>query len=101
MCYNEQHVMDVEIELTGVARAIARSRRVPLQLKDGATYRDVVRGLGERVPELIGVVIQASGDELLNANVLGASEEELVFPDQMDDLVKNNRLILLSIIVGG
>jgi len=93
--------MDVEIELTGVARAIARARQVPLRLKEGATYRDVVRGLGETVPELIGVVIQPSGDELLNANLLGSSEEELVFPDQMDDPVKKHRLILLSIIVGG
>jgi hypothetical protein len=93
--------MDVEIELTGVARAIARSRQVPLRLKENATYRDAVRSLGEKVPDLIGVVIQPSGDELLNANVLGASEDELVFPDQMDDPVRSSHLILLSIIVGG
>jgi hypothetical protein len=93
--------MDVEVELTGVARAIARSRQVSLQLLEGATYRDVVCALGKAVPELIGVVIQPSGDDLLNANVLGSSEEDLVFPDQMDDPVRNPRLILLSIIVGG
>jgi molybdopterin converting factor small subunit len=45
--------MEIVVEFTGLAKAIAGSQEVTLSIPDGTTYREVVRKLGESYPELV------------------------------------------------
>lgn len=90
------------IEFTGVVKEIAGSRQITLQLKENASYADLVEKLGKLYPELLGIIIDSDGRSLLNANFFSRDGEEVIFASQMDEPVRaGEKIILISIIVGG
>lgn len=94
--------MNITVEFTGITRAITGEREATLSLPDQATYQQVVRALGEKYPGLVGVMIAPDGATLLNANVFCKNGDEIIPPDSLDaSPADGDRLILLSIIVGG
>jgi hypothetical protein len=94
--------MEISIELTGLVRAVAKEKWIQLSLLDGASYREVTRMLAEIYPELVGIVITPEKNDLLNANVFCRNGEEMILGEQMDESpCDGDRLLLLSIIVGG
>ncbi len=94
--------MEIVVEFTGIARAIAGSREVGLSVPENTTYNQIVGLLGEKYPGLLGVLIAPDGSTLLNANVFSRAGDEVILPDNMDDCPQTgDRLILLSVIVGG
>lgn len=93
--------MHVTVELSGLARELAENRRVSLDLPRGATYKQVVEALAAAHPRLVGLVIDHQGS-LLNSNILSRSGEDVILPEQMDSGPHDGeRLLLLSVIVGG
>lgn len=90
------------VEFTGVVKEIAGSRQITLQLKENASYADLVEKLGKLYPELPGIIIASDGRSLLNANFFSRDGEEVIFASQMDEPVRaGEKIILISIIVGG
>jgi hypothetical protein len=98
---NENEIV-LQVEFSGVCRAIVGERHKTLSLPAGSNYRGLIRRLADQFPGLVGVVIAPSANDLLNANIISRNGEELIMPDMLDRCPENgDRLILLSIIVGG
>jgi hypothetical protein len=90
------------IEFTGVAQMITGHNLIRLTLPETATYRDIVRILGMRFPELVGVLIDPAGDIFLSSNMFIINGEMGNPAMMMDKSPKNgDRLVLMSVITGG
>jgi hypothetical protein len=94
--------MQVTVEFVGLAQSIAKERQISVTLDEGADYNAVVHSLAERYPQFKGVLIDTTGETLLNANVFSKDGAEIIMPEEMDAHPQDGEhLILLSIIVGG
>lgn len=73
-----------------------------LTLKEGATFRDVVRTLARRYPKMTGDVIQPDGETMQPPNILNLDGRRMIQPHQMDESVDDgDRVILMSMSAGG
>lgn len=94
--------MNLTVEFSGVARAIAGANQTLLTLPDRGTYHDVVCRLSELYPALVGIQIAPDRVSLLNANVFSRNGDNVILPDMMGEMpADGDRLILITIIVGG
>lgn len=92
----------VRVELFGLPRLIAGEKEITLRLKQDATFRDVVRALVRRYPDMIGDVVQADGETLQEPNILNLDGRRMIQAHQMDDsLGAGDRIILMSMSAGG
>jgi sulfur carrier protein ThiS len=94
--------MKVIVELTGLAREVARQKEIPIELEDSATYQDVVRWMGQNFPQLIGLIIDQDGETFLSSNLF-AINGDLANPAMLmhEHPQDGDRLILMSVITGG
>ena len=69
--------MNVPVRLFAVARQLAGCDRVELDLPDGATVADLRRRLGERAPELAGLIAQMS----IAVGTQYADDKDVIPPD--------------------
>ena len=94
--------MNLTVELTGAARAVAGVKIIPLELPAGAVYRDIVRILARRCPPLIGLLIDADGETFLSSNLFVINGDLATPAMVMDEHPRDgDHLILLSVITGG
>jgi hypothetical protein len=92
----------IEVEFTGVARSLAREKKIQLGLDDQASYRDIVRKLAHRYPEFVGVLISPDERAFLSASLFNRADGDPIMPGAMDDLPQDGeRLVILYFIVGG
>jgi molybdopterin-guanine dinucleotide biosynthesis protein A len=66
------------VELFGVARMLAHTREVSLELPAGATFAEVFDGLAERLPALVGRVIAPDRTRLLDGYACNVNGLEFV-----------------------
>lgn len=94
--------MTVTVELTGAARAHAGVKSLTIHLPEGATYRDIVRELAKRFPQLVGWLIAPDGESFLSSNML-VIDGDLATPVMVLDETPSDgaHLILMSVITGG
>jgi molybdenum cofactor guanylyltransferase len=59
--WQKKKSISVSVELFGVARMLAKTRLVSLDLAEGATLAQVLSALAERLPVLVGRVINSDG----------------------------------------
>jgi hypothetical protein len=94
--------MQVIVELTGLARDAAGRKEIPIELDDTSTYQDLVRWLGRRYPQLIGLIIDQDGETFLSSNLFvingDLANPAMVMHEHPKD---GDRLILMSVITGG
>ena len=94
--------MRVRVELLGLSRLAAGAKEITLGLEEGTTFRDIVRMLGTRYPEMIGNVIQPDGETLQTPNIFNLNAKRMIQTGQMDDSPSDgDRIILMSISAGG
>lgn len=94
--------MRVEVELFGLPRLIAGERQVTLRLEEGATFKDVVRTLVGRFPDMVGDVVQADGETMQPPNILNLDGKRMVQPYQMDESPSDgDRIVVMSMSAGG
>ncbi len=94
--------MKVTVELTGIPRVVTGVKQLTFELPDGTTFREILRLLGTRYPQLIGEVLQADGETLQPSNMLNLNGRRMVQPIHMDSAPHDgDRLILMSILAGG
>ena len=94
--------MKITVELTGVARSIARQKIIEFSLGETDTYQDIIRELARRYPALIGILIDADGETFLSANMFiingNMTTTAMVLHEKPHDV---DRLILMSLVTGG
>ncbi len=94
--------MRVRVELLGLSRFAAGVKEITLDLEEDTTFRDIVRMLGARYPEMIGNVIQPDGETLQTPNIFNLNAKRMIQAGQMDDSPSDgDRIILMSISAGG
>ncbi len=92
----------IEVELFGLSRLIAGEKEVTLTLDESATFRDIVKELVKRYPDMIGDVVQADGLTMQPPNILNLDGRRMIKADQMDEsLSDGDRIILMSMSAGG
>jgi len=77
--------MQVLVEFMGVARVVSGTKQVTLTLEEGTTFRQIIRLLGHKYPQLIGEVIQPDGETFQASNMLNLNGRRMIQPAQMDD----------------
>ncbi|MGC9523568.1 MAG: hypothetical protein ACP5HG_17045, partial [Anaerolineae bacterium] len=65
--------MNVTVEFAGLARVLTRQARISLQVEEGTTFRQVLKELGTRYPELVGEVIHPNLASLKSSNMLNVN----------------------------
>ena len=94
--------MNLTVELTGAARAVAGVKTIPLELPAGAVYRDIVRILSRRYPALVGLLIDSDGETFLSSNLFVINGDLATPAMVMDEHPRaGDHLILMSVITGG
>jgi hypothetical protein len=95
-------LLKVTIEFTGITRTITGESKIVLDVKNGSTYRDLVKILANNYPGLMGILISADGETFLSSNMF-VINGDLAFPAMiMENSPKDGEHIhLMSVITGG
>lgn len=95
-------MLTITVEFTGLAKSITGVTRSTLKFPEGSTYQDVLRHLGNKFPELVGVLIAADGETFLSSNMF-IIEGDYANPAMvMNEPIKDGEhLHLMSVITGG
>ncbi|MBN1815629.1 MAG: MoaD/ThiS family protein [Anaerolineae bacterium] len=94
--------MHVHLELFGLSRIAAGVKELSLELEEGTTFRDIVRLLSTRYPDMIGNVISPDGETLHPPNIFNLNAKRMIQPNQMDECPSDgDRIILMSVSAGG
>lgn len=94
--------MKIEVEFTGFAQAITHQKVIQLELPEGTTYREIVKLLGQKYPELVGLLIDVDGETFLSSNMFIVNGDMVSPAMVMDESPRDgDRLILMSLITGG
>lgn len=94
--------MRITLELTGMARDLARVKVIPFDLPDDAVYRDIVAELRRLYPILVGLVIDPDSDNFLSSNILFINGNLAAPAMRLDEHPRDgDHLILLAVITGG
>jgi molybdopterin converting factor small subunit len=94
--------MHVHLELFGLSRIAAGTKELLLELEEGTTFRDVVKLLSEKYPDMIGNVINPDGETLHPPNIFNLNAKRMIHPDQMGECPSDgDRVILMSVSAGG
>ncbi len=94
--------IQLTIEFTGVAKQFTGVPSVDFVFPSNVNYTDVVRALGKRYPELIGLLIDQDGETFLSSNMF-IINNEMALPVMVMDEHPNDgdRLVLVSVMTGG
>ena len=94
--------MKITVEFTGIAKSIAETDRIELEVPQESTYRDIVKKLAERYPSLIGVLIASDGETFLSSNMF-IIDGDLANPAMIMDHCphEGENMVLMSVITGG
>jgi molybdopterin converting factor small subunit len=94
--------MKIYIEFLGLARLVTGERELTLDVEEGTTYRDLVRLLAEKYPQMVGQVIRPDRATLQEPNIFNLNARRMIQAKQMDDpLQESDRIILMSMSAGG
>lgn len=88
------------VEMFGLPSEITELREVEIKLNDGATLRDVIAALKDKIPALEGTAIRLGEDQLVEHykfNVNG----RFYYDDMGLKLKRGDRIALLVPIAGG
>lgn len=94
--------LQVLVEFTGVSRMLTGVSEVPLKIKPDATFADIVKGLGQDYPSLLGQIIEKNGRDLIATNLFSLNGQRIIQENEMDGSpADGDRLILISLLAGG
>lgn len=94
--------MRIDIEFLGLARLVTGERELALDVEEGTTYRDLVRLLAEKYPQMIGQVIRPDRATLQEPNIFNLNARRMIQAKHMDEpLQGSDRVILMSMSAGG
>ncbi|MGH7304097.1 MAG: MoaD/ThiS family protein [Candidatus Rokuibacteriota bacterium] len=88
------------MELFGMARLLAKTRMVDLELARPATLGGIFSSLAEKLPNLVGRVIDQSKGSLIGACACNVNGLEFV-RDPAAEIRSGDRILILSADAGG
>ncbi len=94
--------MKVTVEFLGVAGLAAGTREVTLELAEGTTFRQIVRRLSERYPDLVGRVIAEDRETMFGSNILNRNGKTVIRDELLDTCPQDgDKLFIMAILAGG
>ncbi len=93
-------MLQVEIDLLGLARRAAGQKHIVLELPEQSSYDNLIHFLAERYPSLVGQVINPQTLELFPSFMLNL-EGRQVIKDLSQTLTGGEHLILMFVESGG
>ncbi|MFC2072659.1 MoaD/ThiS family protein [Chloroflexota bacterium] len=88
------------VGIFGLPHEITELQKVEIELKDGASLRDVIAALRREIPTLEGHVVCAGEDKLMG-NYAFNINGHFYFDDREIQLHNGDHIALLSIVSGG
>jgi molybdopterin converting factor small subunit len=88
------------VELFGIARLLAKTRMVELELAQPATLGGIFSSLAEKLPVLVGRVIDQSRNGLIGACACNVNGLEFA-RDPATEIRSGDRILILSADAGG
>lgn len=94
--------MQIHIEFLGLARLVTGEREISLDVEEGTTYRNLVRLLADKYPQMIGQVIRPDRATLQEPNIFNLNARRMIQAKHMDEALHgSDRIILMSMSAGG
>lgn len=94
--------MQIHIEFLGLARLVTGEREISLEVEEGTTYRNLVRLLADKYPQMIGHVIRPDRATLQEPNIFNLNARRMIQAKHMDEALHgSDRIILMSMSAGG
>ncbi len=94
--------MQIHIEFLGLARLVTGERELSLNVEEGTTYRDLVRLLAGKYPQMIGQVIRPDRATLQEPNIFNLNARRMIQANHMDETLQgSDQIILMSMSAGG
>jgi molybdopterin converting factor small subunit len=94
--------MQVSVEFNGIFRILTKTSHLSLELPPGTTFREIIKLLGERYPELAGEVLYPDDGALIASNALSLNGKRMIQVDELDEAPQEgDRLIFMSVLAGG
>jgi len=94
--------MKVTIEFSGIASSLAGRHDLTLSIPEGTSYREIVKELAVRYPDMINILIDPDGENFLSS-VMFVIDGDLANPVMLIDKTPHDgeRIHLMSVITGG
>ena len=94
--------MKVTVEFSGIASSLAGRHELTLTIPEGTSYRQIVRELAKRYPEMVNILIDPDGENFLSS-VMFVINGDLANPVMLIDKMPHDgeRIHLMSVITGG
>ncbi|MHB0966257.1 MAG: MoaD/ThiS family protein [Bellilinea sp.] len=92
----------ITVEFTNLARVVAGVPDLEMEITPADTYSDIVQRLGEKYPDLVGVLIDHNGSTFLSSNMFIINNEMSDPVMVMDEHPRpGDRLTLVAVATGG
>jgi hypothetical protein len=92
----------ITVELTGLAATLAGTRVTQLSLPVQGTYRDILRTLAERYPDMINILIAPDRKNFLSSNMFVINGDLATTAMVLDETPADGEVVhLMSVITGG
>jgi molybdopterin converting factor small subunit len=96
----EDAPLSCTVELFGVARLLAKTRVISLSLAPDATFAQVVSAVAQRLPVLVGRVINPNATDLLPGFACNINGMDFV-RDRETKIRRDDKIFILSADAGG
>jgi molybdopterin converting factor small subunit len=92
----------VQVEFTGISRMLTGQSEMTLKIRQGITFSEIVKLIGNQFPALVGQIIEKNGSEFIATNLFSLNGQQIIQGSEMDGSPKEgDRLILISLLAGG
>lgn len=92
----------ITVEFTNLARVVTGVSDLEMKITPADTYSDIVQRLGEKYPDLVGVLIDRNGSTFLSSNLFIINNEMSDPVMVMDEHPRpGDRLTLVAVATGG
>lgn len=92
----------ITVEFTNLARVVTGVSDLEMKITPADTYSDIVQRLGEKYPDLVGVLIDRNGNTFLSSNLFIINNEMSDPVMVMDEHPRpGDRLTLVAVATGG
>jgi hypothetical protein len=93
-------MIEITVDLLGIARRLAGTRELSLKFEDNATHRDVLHRLADLFPAFLGTIIDPQSFELTPAFMINLNGHRAI-SDFYTPVVSGERLVLMFVESGG
>lgn len=92
----------VVIEFTGISRMLTGQSEMAFKIRQGTTFSEIVKLLGQKFPSLVGQIIDKDGNLFIASNLFSLNGQQIIQESEMDGSPREgDRLILISLLAGG